>query len=126
MIDLILQFLVASLLALSAAMGTIFLDFCFGHPHEDEMAEGRIFSFYGRWIKKKYEESERKNSAYAVNWYKAFGMCPICFNVWFSMLGAIPLIWFQILAPWCVLPYIFVSNFLFRLMFTRWMSGGYQ
>lgn len=72
-----------------SACATWFFDFCIGEPHSGEIIKGRIFSFYGKYILDKYFEVEKDNKlrqSTRLNWWKALGVCPICFNVYLTGL----------------------------------------
>lgn len=65
--------------------------FCIGDPHIDpdtkeEKVSKNIFSFYGRYILRKYIAADLKKKYSDINYWKAAGMCPFCFNVHFTLL----------------------------------------
>src|ERR1700747_1116493 len=72
-----------------SAVITYFLYWCIGSPNEHEVSEGRIFSFYGLWLFKKYTAQEEKNQGKGLNKYKAMGMCIYCFGTYISLLTLI-------------------------------------
>jgi len=140
-------------LAITGGLGTLFLSFIIGDPHSGENTPGRIASFYGRWIERRYEakeqliqsnmeaafkaaaeEAEQINKAIGkitverildiqnkherrvkrVNWWKAAGMCPLCFNVYFTTAVFITGLFLYPVNIIFILPCIFISNQLVR------------
>lgn len=113
-----------------SASGTDFIQFCIGDPHEGEVTGNRIFSKFGQWLLEKYEAHElnekkrlRGKSPIEIiklqrlNFYKALGVCPICFNVYFTFLVGLAFCLIFGTPFWYILPQIFVSNrFLRKIM----------
>lgn len=79
--------------------------FCIGEP-AGNLHEGRIFSWVGKYLFTKYknktDEHERFNAQMVedgyeprtfVNWWK-LGICPYCFNVWFTFVSYGVTFWF--------------------------------
>lgn len=65
---------------------TRFFEFLIGNPWRDEVFRGNILSFYGVWIRKRYDKFEEQNNFTKLNFYKALGVCPYCLNVWFGFI----------------------------------------
>lgn len=101
------------IVAYVSACFTYFIDFCIGEPHHGEVEQGRIFSEYGNFILKKYfdvQSDKIKNNSTRLNWWKALGVCPICMNVYVTLLAGILICLFFGTSFWGILPEIFISN----------------
>lgn len=108
MIDFLISVLISILVGICCGIFTMFFSYCIGNPHNDEVNTRQIFSRYGVWLRHKYDELEfriEKNAAAKAirtmdrpdlmserelskhqNWYKAMGMCPICSNVYLTLI----------------------------------------
>ena len=109
MIDILIEILLWLVLSGCIASVTVFIEYIIGDPWKEDINEGAIFSFYGKWILKKHEEyansiilNKPQGAHTKVNWYKALGCCPKCFNVhvaWILTLGIVlgsPLSWWGV------------------------------
>lgn len=132
--------LISVALSYSSAALSYLYDFCIGEPHGTSVNKGRIFSFIGVFIRSKFDNFEaetekiRDNTKrsliesgyeigaameeadkfYRVNPWKAAGVCPICFNVWCSIIICVPSI-FAFDIPWYLfLPITAVANRILR------------
>ena len=105
---------IISLILIGACIGacTMFIEWTFGEPYNEAgVSNGRIFSAYGRWIRKGFEREENKillnindgNPHTKLNYWKALGMCYYCFNVYvcFALsvvfISSTPLEWWGII-----------------------------
>jgi hypothetical protein len=87
---------------------TNFIEYIIGEPYLDEMYRGRILSVVGLWLRKRYDELENrialntapKDAHQKLNWYKALGVCPFCFNVYVTWIISICLALFTPLSWW--------------------------
>lgn len=113
---------ILSFILIGAVIGafTMFLEWTFGEPYnENGVINGRIFSFYGRWIRKNFDRDENKillkikegNPHTKLNYWKALGMCYYCFNVYVCMLLSMVFICTTPLEWWGIIVTIPVSHF---------------
>ncbi len=126
------------LLVLVSVSATAFWLFLLGDPHRGTVKPGRPLSFLGHWLEIRYEtfemyederlevlmrgktqlERERIARKRRLNWYKPFGLCPICCNPYITTVFY-ALFWaFGWLQPhfltWLVA--VLISNTLLRLL----------
>jgi hypothetical protein len=144
MIDLLIESILIIGYSLTIACITLFLDFCIGSPGSGEPSPFRIFSKYGLYIYQKYLDMEdreerriqkllkqiresnidprllekRERNAQRsrkVNFWKAAGVCIICFNIWIG-LASLPvyLFYFQF-SPVFIIPMLVISNTALRV-----------
>lgn len=107
-LEIALSFLFAILIGICTGIFTMFYSYCIGDPHLDKVHTRRIFSRFGVWLRHKYDDLEdsilrvaKEETMKAIrrpdqveerelskqqNWYKILGMCPICSNVYFSLI----------------------------------------
>lgn len=85
------------LIGIGVALFTYLFEYVIGSPWKDHVNTKAIFSFYGLWLHKKYEQMQNKiamnqapsNAHTQLNWYSAIGACPYCINVHFANITAI-------------------------------------
>lgn len=93
-ITIITNLLIIILGCFITATFTHFLHWCFGSPNDFEAKDGRIFSFYGIWLSRKYNLVEERHDRLieqgkrpGLNWYKILGMCIYCFGAYVAFIS---------------------------------------
>jgi len=103
--------------AMAGALTRLF-EYVIGNPFKEDMNQGAILSVYGRWILKNYNRVEKTmfdghaKGHYALNMWKAAGVCPFCVNVYISLIFGIVCIVFSPIHWWLIFAILAVSHFV--------------
>jgi hypothetical protein len=130
MIENILTILYVIIVSGIGASTTYFYQFLIGNPDHDQIYLRSIFSFFGVWLLNKYDaaekpiENEIANSggekylsrkqqmriALNVNFWKPFGICAYCSNVYITAIVTGIIYLFTSVSLWWILPSLVISN----------------
>lgn len=85
-----------AIFAVFSACFSVFVHWCIGSPRIAKstqtdifVKQGRIFSSYGNWLRKKALQQVNNNIKSKFDWYKPLGACFICFSLWINTVSII-------------------------------------
>lgn len=125
MITVLVHIVCSMLLGAIAGAFTRFFEYLIGNPWKDEVYKGSIFSFYGVWIRKNYDRVEKtivedSPKGYSkLNFWKALGVCPFCFNVYVGLLIYGVAIIYTDLYWWLLFSVLAVSHYVLGWIFDK-------
>lgn len=96
--ELFFLMLAVGVIGLLSGALTYVLEYIIGQPYKDNLNTRAVFSRYGLWVRRKYNEyefrlservirqkdvlSEENVEVKSINIYMMLGACPSCFNIW--------------------------------------------
>lgn len=121
-IEFFLYLILSGMIGAICGAFTRFFEYLIGNPFREEMSHGNIFSFYGRWIRLKYDAEEAKlnqQSSYRLNMWKALGVCPYCVNVYITGIFGGFCIWYSGIYWWLIFAVLAVSHYVLGYIFDK-------
>ena len=122
-IEFFLYLVIALIIGMICGAFTRFFEYLIGNPFRDEMNHGNILAFYGRWIRNNYDKQEarqgERGAAYALNMWKAAGVCPYCVNVYITLIFGGICIWYSGIHWWLIFAILAVSHYTLGYIFDK-------
>jgi hypothetical protein len=133
MIDLLLLLIYVIITGLLGGIATYWFMSLIGDPDTEDLNTRAIFSFYGVWIRQKFDKyeknmedqmtrmtltmrQEQRYEARHINWAKSMGACRYCTGVYITALVSFLIFYTQGISLWWI--FLTLPVFHFSLKYT--------